>query len=379
MIKLKTLFVRAAAPVLAGAVLSLAAQLQGQAAEINLVPAGATPSFMPDLYNLMRQATGSNSPADHKIKDPIGNYAAAPDHPLIKKINTDHPKIAEIQARMCGKDVCANELKGLSSAQFLIARIMMVEKLFHNGRDTDSETAIYQQFLSSVTPGADYTRWEKEKTEEAARRYIADSELQGKLSKWVSMRDIHAGNAAEQYRLRQWSLQRVSDIIHDVFGVPRVTVVLDKIPGDLRFSGVYLEGKDLTIVPDRRLLLVNYIPEAVENPDQMLTVIPHEAKHSVDAKMVRKMHARDIKPDDFRFNHAALINLNKDSYLLPCSNPAVERGCDQKSASYRVQYNERTAFTFSDSFYNTVSMIRLRQEIGQRKAPATGPVSNLTN
>lgn len=213
-----------------------------------------------------------------------------------------------------------------------------------------------------------YRKWEHERIGKAADDLMR-SEFNGLIAQWLPLSQINQGNASGQYRVRQQSMQILSDTLRSAFGLPSIPVILDVFPDALSASLGFAPPPGMTEKAVKgQLLIVNY----VEDPNTAVQYGVHEIAHTIDYSNVERLLRGQIDENDPLYSHVAGIVENGQSYVLPlCSDGKLAsiQTCPQKVREYKSQFIESDADRFAGEFVQALS-VRLAQQRSVRPTPA---------
>ena len=325
-----------------------------------IVPPGSNPGYLTRINE--RMIGGSAMPdlrARDSVTSPISSLTNVPDNPWLHYLKSLPPDQAAAEVRSCLPSLCEHQYFSLSESDRFIARIMVLEAMFHDGLN-DEEFRTYSRFLSQFRP--DRALQEKD---DAAINLLTDNILNSPAYKvirenLVSAAEITPANAEEQYRLRKNFIEFITQEIRAAYGLAAVPTYLDRFPGALNgTAAVAISRNYIPEVIDNRILLFNYNAGETNHVERLLALTAHEVRHTIDFDLRDMALQGRIDSYDPHFSHVATIHLNQNLYIPLCATGSYGAvSCPEQYEGYRNQYVERSAVDFANKLIG-----KLREKI----------------
>lgn len=325
-----------------------------------IVPSGSNPGYLTRIYERMvRNSAMPDLRARNTVTSPISSLTTVPDNPWLHYLKSLPPDQAASQVRGCLPSLCEHQYFSLSESDRFVARIMVLEAMFHDGLN-DEEFRTYSRFLSQFSP--DRVLQEKD---DAAINMLTDNILNSPAYKAIRARLVSAAqitpaNAEEQYRLRKNFIEFITQQIRAAYGLATVPTYLDRFPGALNGTAALAISRNyIPEVVDHRVLLFNYNVVETNNVESLLTLTAHEVRHTIDFDMRDMALQGSIDSHDPHFSHVATIHLNQNLYIPLCATGSYGAvSCPEQYEGYRNQYVERSANDFANKLIG-----KLREKI----------------
>ena len=328
-----------------------------------LIPEGQNPNALTQIYERLSARSRLPNPADFRIASTVTAVSNIPDNQWLRDLKNMPPEQAEQEVKACLSSLCDHKYPFLSPTDTFIARLMVLEALFNNGLDPE-EFRTYSEFLSRHE--ADPAVYERDKRicEIVAAALLDSAAYRNLRAKIVPTARITAINANEQFHLRRDFMQHVSDRLRAEYGHAPIPVYLDKFPVQLSGTAALMISENYTgDFPSGQIVLVNYLPTTIDNPDKIIELMAHETRHSIDFSNRAALLEHRIESHDPRFTHIAVINLNENAVIPLCdARTYAQIECPQQYSWYRNQYRERSAVDFARKFLE-----QFKQEIRRRE------------
>lgn len=318
---------------------------------VKLIPEGQNPPALAKIYKQLSVRSRLPNPADFRIDSSVTAVSDIPDNQWLRDLKDMPPEQAEAEVRSCLSSLCEHKYPLLDSSDKFIARIMVLEAMFYNGLNAE-EFRIYSEFLSRHEADAAFYNRDKQITNTVVAEIYTSTVYKNLRDKIIPTTRIISANAVEQFHLRQNFMQYISDRIRAAFGYAPIPVYLDKFPAKINGTAALTIDENYTYnFPDSQIILVNYLPSAVDNVNTIIELMAHEIRHSIDFSYRAEFLARNIDSHDPRFSHVGVINLNENAVIPLCeARTSAQVECPQQYNWYRDQYRERSAINFARKF-----------------------------
>lgn len=324
------------------------AVVMGLASAQPTVPPGSNPDYLVHIYR--RLTTGSTPPDFSRVtlSSSITDRAPIPDNAWLQNLKAMTPAEAEAAVQGCLESLCEHKYPLLSENEKFIARMMVLEAMFHDGLNA-SEFRTYSQFLSRFQPDHGLQEQEAALINILADTIADSPEYRDLKQKLIPAADITSQNAAEQFQIRQDFIIFVTREVRRAFGRESTPTYLDLFPTALNgTAAVTISRGSNPEIESHRAILFNYNARNTHHAEMLLELVAHEARHSLDFDDRDQLYRGELGSHDSRFSHIVTIDLNNNLYIPLCATSSYGSvSCPEQYEWYKNQYVERSAEDFA--------------------------------
>ena len=341
------------------------------------IPAGSNPDYLPRVYEHIINTSRTASRTNSDIRAPIAHIADIPNNDWLHRLRSMSPAEAAEEIRGCFQTFCEHKYPLLSEDQRFIARIIVIETMFHDGLN-DEEFRTYSEYLGRFQPDMYFHRRDEALIETITDKIINSREYENLKRQILPSTRITATNAREQFNIRKDFINRATHEIRTAYNMDSVTTYIDNFPQQLHGAAAYaLSQAHHPELPTNRAVLFNYAVSSAHNIETLLDITAHEVRHTMDFDDRDRVYRREITVNDVSFKHIAVINLNHNLYIPLCAQGTHSAtSCPQQFEDYKNQYVERSAQDFARKLLERFR-IKLRTAEALRKTSQSSPSTDI--